>query len=237
MKRFKSILSVMIAAALLLAVSAGCSSGGVKWDELKRDDVVAEANGIQLSKKLVTFQNNIEQTSNSYTSSFYSQLGGSEDIDLEADMDTSLKNLLANLALASVAKDMGLSLSYEEAHEKAYDEYILTAKKYDYISSFADSLKESMFLSDELLVDYGAEYNVIVDSGEQVVRAEFEKLNADDFEDLDAMTEAVLERVNELAANTSVTVYYPSKHEVRGSGMDFSTAVNTVKWNYSSLFY
>lgn len=235
MKRFKSILLIALAVMLLMAF-VGCGSREIDWEAIKRDDVVAEVNGIQLTKKLVNFQYCIEDISSQYTSSFYSQLGGTEDMAATVTMDKSMDGMLANLILASIAKDNGMTVAEEKARESSYDEYILSAKKYDYLSEFSESMKQNMYLSDEMLVQYGTEYNLITDSADEVVRAEFDKLDAAEFEDLNAMSDAVLKALEELTKDVSVTVNYPSKHTVKGSSLDFSSCVTGVKWDYSSLF-
>ena len=118
MKKFKSVIVVMLV-VMMLAAFAGCS-GKADWDAVKREDIVAQAGSIQMSKKAVLLQYAIDEYSNASAASMFGQLGGLGDFELDAvEMDDSYNFMLSMLALAKIAEDEGILVTQEEAYESA----------------------------------------------------------------------------------------------------------------------
>ena len=235
MKKFKSVIVVMLV-VMMLAAFAGCS-GKADWDAVKREDIVAQAGSIQMSKKAVLLQYAIDEYSNASAASMFGQLGGLGDFELDAvEMDDSYNFMLSMLALAKIAEDEGILVTQEEAYESAYREFILNPKMYDTMTDYVNTIKSSLYLSDELVVEYSAEHNFIKLSAYNAVKKEFEKLNPADYEDLDAMSAAVLENVNAMMKDASVTALVPRTKTVKGKSLDYSKIVDNVKWNYNELY-
>ncbi len=232
MKAFRKVLAFAAAAMLLLA-AAGCS-GSIDWNSVKNDDVVAKYGETELLKRQVAFKNAIDGAAYESASSMYSQLGLDAN-EMAVSMDDSLGAVVAYAVLAEYAAENGLTVSYEDAAATAYDEYILSAKKYDYLSSFSESIKTALYLSDDLLVERAAELYVLKDSAEAFIKTKFDE-SIDSYEDFDSLTAGVQQLIRELVADKTATVLYPKTHTLKCSDIDFDTIVKNASWAYSSVY-
>ena len=155
MKKMK-MAALVLALVLILSVFAGC--GAVKWDDMKKKDVVATVNGTEITKQHVLYQNAQDEIRNQISANLLSQLGASADEE-DAGMNESFISTLTKVILGELAREAGYGITEDEAYEKAYNDLILSTKKtgYDYLSDYNQQVKEALYFDDDLMLEYASQ--------------------------------------------------------------------------------
>ena len=213
MKKMK-MAALVLALVLILSVFAGC--GAVKWDELKKKDVVATVNGLEITKQHVLYQNAQDEASNRVSAQLMSQLGVTAE-EKDSAMNDSFVNTLTRYVLGELAREAGYGITEEEAYEKAYNDLILSAKKngYDYLADYNQQIKDQLFFDDDLMLEYASQDIYNTTPINKYILGLMEEMQYDypgeNERDNDALMAAVTAKLTEDAKNVDVQLNHHSK--------------------------
>lgn len=217
MKKMK-MAALVLALVLIVSVFAGC--GAVKWDDIKKKDVVATVNGTEITKQHVLYQNAQDEVSNQVSYELMSQLGAMDEIEA-ASLEDSFMATLTRYVLGELAREAGYGITMEEAYEKAYNDLILSTKKtgYDYLGDYNEQVKDMLYFDDDLMLDYASQDIYNTTPVNKYVLGLMEEMQYDYPEETDPKEEqlraAVLEKVTADAANVEVVLNYHNKNIVK----------------------
>ena len=234
MKKFRSAILVVLAVAVVFTMFGCGGRKDVDWEMIKSNDTVLTANDVSITRRVVDFCHAMDvYIRDNYSSSFTEALNLEGYEQREITKEDSLNEVVGYAVLQAQAQEMGLAMSYEEAYDIAYDEFVINPKMAgnEQYKAYKEGILETLNISQNMLVEYAAAYTQMVQSAYAITKHWFLELESQ-YEDEEELEAAVLEKLQENAKDIDVTLYGPEAQKLNVKDVDMSVTMSYVSSTY-----
>lgn len=215
---FKRMLCAVLALSVLLLT--GCS-GGIDWENLSDDAVVAQAGEWQVTGGMVRYSAIGQSVSAELMGGMMQELqsellGNTKLYEAKKDEETvqeALDELIVQAALCEVATAQGLEYSWETAYESAYADLVdyPMGDGVEYMMQYAAKVKAKFGGTQEEVLETAAKKMQLYGLSTELLKKLAEPYA--DETDTDVKVSKVLEEVNALLQDVSVTQLLPREQK------------------------